>query len=305
MTEAALPPRAAAVAATLATLCALPAAGQMPGDTLPTDPAACRSCVEWNAPRAPFLIHGNSYYVGTEGLAAILVTGSAGHVLIDGGLPESAPAIARNIEALGFRLQDVKLILNSHAHFDHAGGIAALQAVTGARVAASPRAAPVLLSGRSGPDDPQYGVLVDFPAARDVSVIGDGETLSVGEVRLTAHFTPGHTPGGTSWSWGSCEENDCADLVYADSQTPVSAEGFSYLRSATYPEAVADFQRSHALLERISCDLLLTPHPGASRLFERVEARDRGALRDPEACRRYARNARDQLERRLTGERGG
>ncbi|MDQ3523170.1 MAG: subclass B3 metallo-beta-lactamase [Gemmatimonadota bacterium] len=265
----------------------------------------CPSCAEWNVPQQPVRIYGNTYYVGTHGLSAILVTSNEGHVLLDGALQESAPLIQANIKALGLRIEDVKLIVNSHAHFDHAGGISALQRASGAAVAASPASAPVLRHGESGPNDPQHGVLLPYPAVDGVRVISDGETLRVDPLSLTAHFTPGHTPGGTSWSWQSCEGGRCLNLVYADSQTPVSADGFLYTRNQTYPSALADFERGHAVLERLPCDVLLTPHPSASRLWERIAARDKGAknaLADSGACRRYAATARQQLARRKASE---
>jgi metallo-beta-lactamase class B len=244
--------------------------------------------------------------VGTHGLGAILVTSSEGHVLIDGGLPESAPSIIASVEALGFRVEDIKLILNSHAHFDHAGGIAALQRASGATVAASPWSARVLGHGTSLPDDPQYEIAIPYEPVHDVRVIADGETLRVGPLALTAHFTPGHTPGGTTWSWQSCDAaGRCLDLVYADSQTPVSAEGFSFSHSDKYPTALQDFERGFAVLEKLSCDVLLTPHPGASQLWERIARREQGtkdALVDSTACRRYAANARRQLARRVATE---
>jgi metallo-beta-lactamase class B len=298
--------RAAAGAAALLAL-APPLAAQEPG-TAPADRATtnrCESCAEWNAPQRPFRVYGNTYYVGTHGLAALLVTSPEGHVLIDGGLPQSARRILESIRALGFRPEDVRLILNSHAHFDHAGGIAALQRATGAMVAASPRSAPVLERGASGPDDPQYGELPAFPQVQDVHVISDGEPLTVGPITITAHFTAGHTPGGTSWSWRSCEKGRCLDLVYADSQTPVSADGFYFTRSRTYPWALSDFEHGFQVLERLPCDILLTPHPAASRLWERVAARQAGdadALVEPGACRAYAAAAREQLTARLERE---
>lgn len=276
------------------------------GDTSSGYPAdLCPSCAEWNAPQPPFRLFGNSYYVGTRGLGAILVTSADGHVLIDGALPESAGRIIANIAALGFRVEDVKLILNSHPHFDHAGGIATLQRVSGAIVAASPRAAPVLEHGESGPDDPQHGVALSFPPVTGVSVFNDGDTLRVGPLALTAHLTPGHTPGGTSWTWRSCDGPRCVSLVYADSQTPVSADDFYFTRSSTYPSAVTDFERGFAVLERLECDILLTPHPGASQLWERVAAQDSGAagaLIDSEGCKRYAAAARQRLARRIAAE---
>ncbi|HSQ31493.1 MAG TPA: subclass B3 metallo-beta-lactamase [Gemmatimonadaceae bacterium] len=268
----------------------------------------CASCAEWNVPQRPFRLYGNTYFIGTHGLSAILIVSRDGHVLIDGGLPESAARIIADIRALGFRIEDVKLIVNSHAHFDHAGGIAELQRASGATVAASPWSARVLSSGTTGREDPQYGIVSSFPPAHDVEVIADGDTLRVGAIVMTAHFTPGHTPGGTSWSWRSCDGKRCLDFVYADSQTPVSADDFYFTRSTTYPSAIADFERGFATLERLRCDVLVTPHPDASSLWERVAARDSGrsepALEDPSACKRYAANAREQLARRIAKETG-
>lgn len=261
----------------------------------------CPSCAAWNEPHAPARLHGNTYYVGTGGLAALLITSPAGHVLIDGGLPNSAPLILENVRALGFDPQDIRLILNSHAHFDHSGGLAALQRASGAQVAASEPSAPVLERGNSGEDDPQYGVLLDFPAVQDVRRFADGETLRVGPLAVTAHLTTGHTPGGTTWAWRSCDGADCVDFVYADSQTPISADGFRYL---DHPSLVSGFERGHRTLEALSCDVLVTPHPAASSLWERL-ARGRGGLVDRDACRRYAANARQQLQRRLETERAG
>jgi metallo-beta-lactamase class B len=265
----------------------------------------CPSCAEWNTPQRPFNIFGNTYWVGTHGLGAILITSPQGHVLIDGALPESAPLILANIRALGFRVEDVKLILNSHAHFDHAGGIAELQRASGAAVAASPWSAAVLEHGASGPGDPQYGVLLSYAPVRNVRTFTDGDTLRVGPLALVAHFTGGHTPGGTSWSWRACDGARCRNVVYADSQTPVSAEGFLFTHSATYPTAIADFEHGFAALEQVPCDILLTPHPDASGLWQRVAARDAGnadALVQPGACRAFASAARDRLAQRVAKE---
>lgn len=263
----------------------------------------CARCAEWNEPRAPFRIHGNTWYVGTSGLTALLITSPQGHVLIDGALPNSAPLILRNIRALGFDVRDVRLILNSHVHFDHAGGIAALQRASGARVAASVPSAPVLERGTSAPGDPQHGELLDFPAVPGVQRFADGETLRVGPIALTAHLTPGHTPGGTTWTWRSCDDQGCVDLVYADSHTPISADGFRFSDSPAYPSAVADFERGFATLEALPCDILITPHPAGSSLWERLE-RGPQALIDQAACRRYAAVGRQRLEQRLQRERG-
>jgi metallo-beta-lactamase class B len=270
-----------------------------------TSATECASCAEWNAPQKPFRIYGNTYWVGTHGLGSILITSPQGHVLIDGGLPESAPEILASIRAIGYRVQDVKLILNSHAHWDHAGGIATLQRVSGAAVAASPWSMKVLSRGASHPDDPQYSVAREYAAVKDVRTIADRDTVRVGPLALVAHFTGGHTPGGTTWSWRSCEGTRCLNIVYADSQTPVSADDFFFTKSSTYPSAIADFEHGFAVLETLPCDVLLTPHPDASKLWQRLAARDAGnpdALVDAGACKAYANAARERLKQRIASE---
>jgi len=265
----------------------------------------CPKCAEWNESQQPFRIYGNTYYVGVHGLSSILITSPQGHVLIDGDIAESAPKIAASVRALGFRIEDVKLILNSHVHHDHAGGIAELQRLSGAQVAASKHTALVLESGHSGPDDPQYGILPDIPRVADVKVIWDGETLHVGSLSVTAHFTPGHTRGGTTWTWQSCEQKRCLNMVYADSLSAVSADNFRFTDSRAYPNVREDFARSFATLSALPCDILLTPHPGQSDMWERLEKRnhaDANAFVDTTACKHYADEAREGLNKRLAQE---
>ncbi len=273
------------------------------GDT----PHPCEQCATWNITQAPFRLYGNAYYVGVHGLSAILITSDSGHILIDGDLSESAPKIAASIRSLGFRVEDVKLILNSHVHYDHAGGLAELQRLSGARVAASEPSAKVLRSGKSGPDDPQFGVLPPIPRIAHISTFRDGETLRVGPLAVTAHLTPGHTPGGTSWTWQSCEGARCLHMVYADSITAVSAPGFKFTHSASNPHAVQDFEKSFAMLSALPCDLLVTTHPAASDLWGRLERGEHGqadALIDGGACKAYVSRARELLQKRIAQETG-
>lgn len=289
-------------------LAALTARAQEPDSVLiARGRAACPTCApEWFANHAPVRLYGNTYYVGTAGLSAILITSPHGHVLIDGDMEQSPPLIIAHIRELGFKIEDVKLILNSHAHYDHAGGIAALAKASGAVVAASPASAAWLERGHSGTNDPQYRIARPYPAVAHVRVIRDGETLRAGDVAMTAHLTPGHTPGGTSWSWTSCESGRCLAMVYADSQTPVSADDFYFTSNTGYPNALADFERGFKTLENLRCDILLTPHPDATRLWERLAARDSGnadALADASACRRYVEAGRAALEKRIAKER--
>ena len=269
-------------------------------------PPSCQQCAEWNQPQKPFRIFGNSYYVGPHGLSSVLITSDAGHILIDGALPESAPLIVDNIRALGFRIEDVKIILNSHVHSDHAGGIHGLQRLSGARVLASTWSAGVMKRGGVGRDDPQYGSITGIAPIKKVEDLHDGETFNIGATSITAHLTPGHTPGGTSWTWKSCEGNVCRDIVYADSLTPISTKGFHFTNSRTYPHALDDFEKSFKFLETTPCDILITVHPGVSNLWERVEARQRGTTPDPMvdsgACRELAAKARAQLRQRIEEE---
>ena len=268
---------------------------------------SCSRCAEWNKAQAPFRMFGNTYYVGPHGLSSILITSETGHVLIDGALPESAQPIVASIRSLGFRIEDVKLILNSHVHFDHAGGIAELQRLSGARVIASKWSAAVMRRSGVGRGDPQYGALPPIARVKQVQELRDGESFRAGGIVIMAHLTPGHTPGGTSWTWKSCEGTDCRDMVYADSWMPVSADGFKFAKSREYPRALEDFEKTFAFLEATPCDVLVTAHPELSGLWDRLEARTRGVKPDPMiesgACRRLAQLGRERLRQRLAEER--
>ena len=259
----------------------------------------CASCAVWNATQAPFKIYGNTYYVGPHGLSSLLVKTDAGLVLMDGALPESAGMIAGNIKALGFKVEDVKLVFNTHAHYDHAGGIAELQRISGAEVVVSPWTAKLLRKGGSSEDDAQYGVLEPVAVVKRVRALRDGETVRLGDVVFTPHATPGHTPGGTSWTWESCEVGRCLGMVYADSISPVSAEGYKY---TAHPRAMAEFETSFAFLDGVRCDVLLTPHPEASGLWDRVAA---GKVQDAGACKRLAATGREHLKKRAAVETAG
>jgi metallo-beta-lactamase class B len=267
------------------------------------DANAAVSCsAALNTPQKPFRIFGNTYYVGTHGVASILITSDRSDVLIDGDLAQSAPMIADHIRTLGFRIADVRLILNTHVHCDHAGGIAALQHLSGAAVKASPSSAVVLARGGVSPDDPQYGIAAPIGPSANVSVVTDGETLHVGPIALTAHFTPGHTAGGTSWTWISCEKSRCLNIVYGDSLTAVSAPGYRFL---DHPAILAQFYHSFGVMERIPCDILVTAHPEVSDLWSRLDKRYHGdgeAMVDSGACRRLAATARKDLGKRLASE---
>jgi metallo-beta-lactamase class B len=269
---------------------------------------ACKQCAEWNLSQKPFRVFGNTYYVGTHGLSSVLITSPAGHVLIDGDLSESARQIVEHIRTLGFSIKDVKFILNSHVHYDHAGGIAELQRLSGARVLASPWSASVLSHGGVGKGDPQRQIALPIARVNNVGQLHDEQVIRIGDVSIQAHFTPGHTPGGTSWTWQSCEGGVCHAMVYADSVIPVSADGFRFTDSREYPRAIADFEKSFAFFEGTRCDVIVTAHPEGSDLFDRLAARENGTKPDPmvnpAGCRKWAEHGRELLKQRVAEERG-
>lgn len=264
-----------------------------------TGPLFADRCKDWDdyAKPAPAVrIFANTYLVGTCGISSILITDKAGDILIDGGPEEAADLIADNIQSLGFRLTDVKYILHSHEHFDHVGGIRKLQLLTGAQLIASSAAAPVLRSGAAGEGDPQAGMSAPFPAARVDRLIRDGQMVRLGNTVLTAVATPGHTPGALTWRWGSCDGGVCRQIVYADSLTPVSRDDY---RFSDHPAYLAAYRASIAKVAALDCDILLTPHPSASHMVERL---GRAEIETPNACRDYAAQLTKQLDERLAKE---
>lgn len=276
----------------------------------PDPPITCDSCVEWNQPRQPFKIFGNTYYVGVAGLSSVLIASDAGLILVDGALPQSVPLIDAGIRALGFKTEDIKLILNGHTHYDHAGGLDALQRFTGARVVTGAAGVRALQQGKPTADDPQV-LFADngFPPVANVYGVADGEVLRVGTVAVTAHATPGHTPGGTTWSWKSCEGARCLDVVYADSISAVAAPGYRFTGDATHPSIVDAFRRSITRLSELPCDIMIGAHPLVGNLDDKVKRRAAqpdgpNPFIDATACRTLAAGAMKALDQRVAEEAG-
>lgn len=297
----------AAVAAAVAVCSTALSAQSAPRFTLGGKPVegGCPSCAEWSIPHAPVRLHGTTWYVGTRDLTSVLIMSTRGHILIDPGLAETVPQLLANIRAVGANPRDIKLVLTSHVHYDHAAGTAALVAATGAQVAALPWSARTLESGIMPKDDPQFGIAFDNAPVKRVRVVQSGDTLQVGALTVRAIATPGHTPGSTSWTWRSCDGAQCVDVVYADSQSAISADGFLFTAQRGLAEQV---EQGHKALETVPCRLLITPHPGASRLWERVaqgNAAGADSLLDVTACTRYAQRARAAFQARYAKERAG
>ena len=257
----------------------------------------CGDSQDFNKPAPPVRIHANTYLVGSCGISSILIVGDQGDILIDGGTEEDADLIADNIRALGYRPEDIRFILTSHEHYDHVGGIAKLQRLSGATVVTSAAAAKVISSGSPAADDPQFGTLKTFPPAQPGRIVRDGDEVRLGNLMVTAIATPGHTAGAMSWRWISCDGGVCRTIVYADSLTPVSAPNY---RFSDHPAVVAAFRASLAKIAASPCEILLTPHPDASDMPHRLALGK--PLFDQEACKNYAAGLTKQLDDRLAKE---
>jgi metallo-beta-lactamase class B len=263
---------------------------------------ACHAGAKWTEPAPPKKIFGDTYFVGTCGISAILVTSPAGHILIDGGVAEDAPLIETSIRALGFRVEDVRIILNSHEHSDHVGGLAKLQRDSHARVLSRAPGAAALQRGGGDRSDPQFLTGEKYEPVANVERIDDLDVVRLGALALTAHATPAHTPGSTTWTWRACEGDRCLDVVYADSLTPIADDVYRFGDDAAHPGVLAAFRRSIATVGALPCDILVTPHPDASRLWDRLAESPTAPLVDATACRRYAATASENLDARLAKE---
>lgn len=234
-------------------------------------------------PVEPFRIAGNLYYVGASDATAFLLTGPEGHLLIDGGFPANGPMIMESVAKLGFDIADVRVLLNSHAHFGHAGGLAELQEASGAELWISEADADVVAAGLAG-DPTAVGVLkflvffgfLRFPAPRVDHRFEDGASIRLGPLELTAHVTAGHTPGCTSWSFPV--RDDGRELLAVSICSLTLLPGISLVEPETYPGVRTDFERSFSALRSLPADIFLASHPDwfsmQRKLGERADARD-------------------------------
>ena len=218
----------------------------------------------WVTPTEPFRIIDNVYYVGTAGLSSFLVTSPEGHVLLDTGLPDSAPLIKANIAKLGFRLGDIKYLLNSHAHFDHAGALAVLKRETGARMVASAADKPLLEGGYypGRKNQPEW----TFPPVKVDRVVGQGDKVTIGKVTMTANMTPGHSPGCTSWTTVTREKKWNHTVVFFCS---ASVAANRLVGDVTHPGIVDDYRKTFSTARGIIADVFLAPHPEMFNMEEK------------------------------------
>lgn len=258
--------------------------------------------IEWNRPSAPFHIIANIYYVGTDDLAVYLIVTPQGDILIDGGLPESVPLIEKNIAALGFKLRDIKFMLSSHAHFDHAGGLAELKHKTGAALYLS--AADAAADAR-GAIDFGPSAVIPFPPVRADHIVRDGQALHLGGMTLTAHLTPGHTRGCTTYTMPIEDAGTHHDVIFYCSTT---TGGNPLVGNKQYPQIADDYRRSFALLRTLKADVFLAPH---ARFFDahakaaRARPGAPNPFIDPGELQRYVAASERDFEAELAKERAG
>ena len=222
---------------------------------------------EMNQPVPPFRIAGNLYYVGAKEVCSFLITTPQGHIILDGGFAQTAPQIERNVAQLGFKIEDVKILLNSHAHLDHAGGLAELKQKSGAKFVASAGDAELLRNGGHG--DFRFGDTLLFPPVSVDQIIGDGESIQLGDQKLTAWLTPGHTKGNTTWTAKISDGAKTYDVVFAGSPTALD---YKLVGKESYPGIAADFEKTFAVLKKLPCDILLSDH---GTFFHFLDKRDR------------------------------
>ena len=213
---------------------------------------------DWSAPTDPFRVADNLYYVGTAGISAWLITTPEGHIVIDGAMPTSAPLIQSSIRRLGFHPKDVKILLNTHAHFDHTGGLADLKRDTGARLLANPADRTALETGiYPGWEEVRD---LDFAPVKVDGDLKDGQAVRLGDAVLTPHFTPGHSPGCTTWTFRATDRGRPLDVLLYCSTSVAANRLVSRERGPQYPEIVADYRNSFARLKTLKADVFLAPH---------------------------------------------
>jgi metallo-beta-lactamase class B len=243
---------------------------------------------DWTEPFPAFKIAGNLYYVGSRGLASYLVTTPEGHILINSSLEASVPQIRKSVEQLGFKFADIRILLISHAHWDHDAGSAAIKQLTGAKYFVMDADVPVVESG--GKADFQYGASPEtlYPPATVDRMLHDRDQVRLGGAVLVAHLTPGHTKGCTSWTMKVRDAGRAYDAVIVGS--PNVNPGYNLVDDAKYPQMAADFERTFATLEALPCELFLGAHGayfGMEGKYPQLRARGAATFVDPAGYKAY------------------
>ena len=258
-----------------------------------------------NRPNEPFRIAGNLYYVGSSGISSYLIATPAGHVVIDAGYESTVPIIEANIRTLGFKVEDVRILLNTQAHYDHAAGFAALKKDTGAQLMISGPDADVI--ERGGTQDFSFGDRYPFPPARVDRRLKDGDTVTLGKLTLHAHVTPGHTKGCTTWSFEVIDNNRPLQVVDMCGLTVLDTTRL--VGNPAYPEIVGDYERTFTALRKLPVDIFLGAHPAyydGTAKAAKLKANPSGPnpFVDPDGYRRYIDNGERTFRERLAKEKG-
>lgn len=266
-------------------------------------PAAPQYAPAWTQPFPAFRIAGNLYYVGSEGLASYLIATPRGLILINSSLEVSVPLIRKSVESLGFHFSDIKILLISHAHNDHCAGSAEVIRLTGAKYYVMAGDVPVVESG--GEADFQYGAEKNmrYPPAHVDRVLHDGDTVSLGGTILTAHLTPGHTRGTTTWTLEEPYDGRMMHVVIVGS--PNVNDGYKLVGNKAYPQIASDYKRGFAVLEGLPCDIFLGAHGdyfGLTGKYARWKNGDRNAFVDPAGYKAYIADRERTFEAKLQAQ---
>jgi len=260
---------------------------------------------EWTTNHTPFRVVGNVYYVGSKDLASYLITTPQGHILINSSLTSSVPLIEKNVEALGFHFKDVKILLISHAHWDHAAGSAEIKRLTGAKYMVMDSDVPVVESG--GKTDFQYGSEPEshFPPTKVDRVLHDGDEVKLNGVVLVAHKTPGHTKGCTTWTMKVREDNKTYNVVIVGS--PNVNTGYKLVDNAAYPTIAADYESTFQTLKSLPCDVFLGAHGGYFGMeakFARIKQGAANPFVDPAGYKSYVAEREQAFRKELAKQSG-
>lgn len=266
--------------------------------------ASSQNSPAWTEPFPPFRIAANLYYVGSKGLASYLIATPQGHILINSDLEASVPLIDASITQLGFKFSDVKILLISHAHWDHDAGSAKVKELTGASYMVMDGDVPVVESG--GRADFQYGSdsRTLYPPVRVDRVLHDGDTVTLGDVVLVAHLTPGHTKGCTTWTLTVHDGGRTYNAVIIGS--PNVNPGYKLVDNAKYPTIADDYERTFRVLKSLPCDLFLGAHGsyfGMEAKYARMLAGTANAFVDPQGCAAFVRQKEQEFRSELAKQR--
>jgi metallo-beta-lactamase class B len=293
----------AKVVLVICAICGLARAAESPSPA--SNEAIRQSWNEWNAPRKPFRIIGNIYYVGTAGISSFLITTRQGHILIDTGFEMTVQRITNSMAELGFRLEDIKFLLSSHAHLDHTGGHALMKSLTRARICISEADGLLLASGGTTDFTPYSTDMIAYQPVVADRLLHDGDVVELEGVKLTCHLTPGHTKGCTTWTTDVEDSGVRQHVLFFGSTTVL--DGVRLVNNPKYPGIAEDYAASFRALKALPCDVFLAPHTSFFNLAEKSRRLASGEkpnpFIDPAGYRSFIDQSQRAFERRLEQER--